>query len=52
MNSPPTVDDMMVAYAQDAIDYAAQRFNVQLDYSEASVERVEAILAQLFETVP
>ena len=38
-----TIADMMETYAADAVRLAPD-FNVQLDYSEASLERLEGIL--------
>jgi hypothetical protein len=52
MAEKPTVDDMMVAYSLDAVDFAKANFQVDLDYSEASVEKLEAILGQLHDTMP
>ena len=50
--SKPTVTDMMVAYAEDGVDYARSRFGESLDYSEASVEAVERCLDQMYREVP
>ncbi len=44
-----TVQDMMVAYAEDGIDYAQQTFGVTLEYSQESVQLVEEMLAKLHE---
>jgi hypothetical protein len=52
LSSTPNVDDMMAAYATDGVEYAANTHGVELDYSEASVERVEALLAKLFDSRP
>jgi hypothetical protein len=52
MADTPTADDMMAAYAQDAVDFAKAQFQIDLDFSEASVEKVEAILGQLHGTLP
>ncbi|HWC15728.1 MAG TPA: hypothetical protein VG498_01880, partial [Terriglobales bacterium] len=41
-----TIADMMEAYAADAVRLAPD-FNVQLDYSEASLERLEGILERV-----
>lgn len=51
MTTPP-INDMMSAYAEDAVDFARQRFDIRLDYSHASVEYVEAIAAKLFQERP
>lgn len=42
-----TVTDMMQAYSLDAVEHAALAFGIQLDFSVASVEQVERILATL-----
>lgn len=52
MNTPPSVAEMMGAYAQDAVDYAQRTFGISLDYSEGSVQQVERVLTTLSETVP
>jgi hypothetical protein len=52
MTNPLTVEEMMVAYAQDAVDHAQSRFAITLDYSEKSVVQVEEMLAQLYEALP
>src|SRR5438067_2073730 len=52
MSATPTVDDMMSAYAEDAVDYADSKFGIALDYSQASVEQVERILEQLYAEMP
>ena len=41
-----TLDDMMQDYAEKAVELARD-FDVQLDFSEASVQALERILAQL-----
>lgn len=46
----PTLDDMMHAYALDAVDFAREKFNVTLDFSEGSLKSVEKILNHLHET--
>jgi hypothetical protein len=48
----PTVADMTAAYALDAVDHAKSAANLELDFSEASVARVEAILTQLHDALP
>jgi hypothetical protein len=52
MNTALSVGDMMGAYAQEAVEYAQRAFNISLDYSEGSVQRVEELLAKLHETMP
>jgi len=48
----PTANDMMSAYALDAVDMARARFGVELDFSEGSVQALEGILGNLHESVP
>ena len=45
------VGKMMAAYSLDAVDHAARQ-GITLDYSEASIDDVEAILARLEATWP
>lgn len=52
MTQPPTVTDMMIAYAEDAVNQARVNFEMTLDYSEASIEMVEACLAKLHAARP
>jgi hypothetical protein len=52
MTDKPTVNDMMAAYAEDAVDFAKNNFNLELDYSESSVELVESMAAQLYDSLP
>jgi hypothetical protein len=46
-----TIEKMMSAFSLDAVDHAA-RLGVQLDYTEASLEQVEAILGKLEAELP
>jgi hypothetical protein len=52
MLSTPTVHDMMVAYAQDAVDHARTSLGVALDYSPDSIQQVEGILEKLYAAMP
>mgnify|MGYP001769586736 CR=1 FL=1 len=52
MSIKATVNDMMVAYAEDAVDFARNNFNLSLDYSDSSIELVESIASQLYDTIP
>ena len=52
MSVAPTIGDMMAAYAEDAIDYVRQNFETELDYSEGSVELIEALLSAIHEQMP
>lgn len=47
-----TIDSMMEAYSLDAVDYARDRFGIELDFSAESIERVESILGQLHDSIP
>jgi hypothetical protein len=48
----PNVAEIAEAYAQDAVDLAAKGYQTQLDWTDASVAKVEAILAQLHASMP
>ena len=50
--SAPTINDMMVAYAADAVDFARSNFDVHLDYSDESVQQVESIAGKLHAANP
>ena len=52
MADKPTVTDMMVAYAQDAVDHAQASSAVVLDYSLDSIRGVEEILEKLRAALP
>ena len=52
MEPTPTVADMMVAYAQDAVDHAKTAAGVTLDYSPDSIKRVEGVLETLYAAMP
>ena len=43
----PTVNDMMVAYAEDAVEHAKSA-GVALDYSPDSIRQVEEVLEKLY----
>jgi len=45
------VNDMMAAYAEDAVDYAKQ-LKKSLDYSEESIRQVEDICTMLYSAIP
>jgi hypothetical protein len=46
------INDVMQAYAQDAVDLAKSQFQTTLDFSENSLEEVEQILARLHNSLP
>jgi hypothetical protein len=47
-----TITTIMQAYAEDAVDFARDRFNVGLDFTESSLESVEQILGTLHDALP
>ena len=47
-----SINDVMVAYAADAIDLARHGFGTELDFSEASIERVEEMLSGYEASLP
>lgn len=47
-----TINDMMSAYAEDAVDFARANFGIELDFSTASVEHVESIADRLYQSRP
>lgn len=52
MPENPTVQDMMAAYARDAVDLARNTFGETLDFSEGSVPAVERCLGRLHDALP
>jgi hypothetical protein len=42
-----TINDMMTAYAEDAVDFASRNFGMSLDYTPESIQQVEAIAERL-----
>ncbi len=52
MTDKPTVNEMMEAYAQDAVDHAKLAMGITLDFSVESVRSVETILSRLYEARP
>ena len=45
------VNEIMKAYSLDAIDYA-RKFNKSLDFSEASIDKVEDLCTLLYDDIP
>jgi hypothetical protein len=41
MSATPTINDVMEAYAADAVDHAQTVFGVRLDYTAESIREVE-----------
>ena len=50
--SSPELQAEMQEFADGAVKIAADSYNVTLDYSEASVERVEGILDEMYKEMP
>ena len=50
--SEPTINDMMSAYAKDAVDFASNNFGVALDYSQESIKEVELVAERLYQSRP
>ncbi len=47
-----TINGTMSALAHDAVEFARRNFGVALDFSNASVERVEIIAEELYQSIP
>jgi hypothetical protein len=43
----PNVQKIAEAYAQDAVDFTRQQFNISLDWSDSSISSVELALAKM-----
>jgi hypothetical protein len=48
----PTINDMMAAYAEDALDFARNNFSISLDYTNESVRQIEAMAEKLVQARP
>lgn len=48
----PTINELMSTYAEEAVQFAESTFGVVLDYSTGSVEQVEIIAEQLYDSRP
>lgn len=48
----PSPNEMMAAYAANAVNFAVSNFGIALDFSIASIEQVEVIANRLFHTRP
>jgi len=48
----PTANDVMNAYALDAVDYAERTFGIRLDFSPESIRSAEQIAGKLFDARP
>ena len=49
---PSEAAGMMAEYAQDAVDMARDKFQIDLDYSLESIELLNIILQSLFDAMP
>lgn len=47
-----TINEMMFAYAEDTVDFARANFGIELDFTVDSLEHVEYMAAQLYQTKP
>jgi len=47
----PTINDMMKAYSEDAVEMGKKMFNKPLDFTEDSLKDVETILENIFKTI-
>jgi hypothetical protein len=45
----PNIAEIAEAYSLDAVDFAARKFSIALDWSDASVRQVEDILGRLYD---
>lgn len=52
MGETQSVDQALTEAAKSAVNFARQLFGVTLDYSEASIEKVEGILSKLHDAMP
>lgn len=48
----PSPNDIMAAYAANAVNFAQSNFGVSLDFTVESMEQVEALANRLFHTRP
>lgn len=46
------ISEIMDAYSQDAVDFARERFKINLDFSENSLEQVESMLSDMHTALP
>jgi hypothetical protein len=47
-----SLDEAMAAAASDGVLYAQERFGIALDYSTGSMERLEELLTNLYNSIP
>ena len=52
MSARPTINEMMEAYAADAVEHAQSAFGLKLDYSAESIKDVEDVLSKLHRSFP
>lgn len=48
----PNPNDIMAAYAANAVNFAHSHFGISLDYTVESIEQVESLANRLFHTRP
>lgn len=48
----PSPNEIMAAYAANAVNFAQSSFGISLDYSVESIEQVESLANRLFHTRP
>lgn len=48
----PTLNEMMAAYAEDAVGFARAKFGVSLNYANDSIQAVESVAEKLFQAQP
>ena len=48
----PSPNEIMAAYAANAVNFAHNHFGISLDYTVESIEQVEALANRLFHTRP
>lgn len=48
----PTPNEIMAAYAANAVNFAHSNFGISLDFTVESIEQVEALANRLFHTRP
>jgi hypothetical protein len=48
----PSLNETMLAYAEDAVAFASQQFGITLDYSHDSIQQTEKIAEAMFKTIP
>ena len=52
MSESESVNETMSEAANSCVEYARQSFGITLDYSDASIEKVESMLSRIYLTIP